>query len=59
MSKPTSIVLRKMDQRKVTKMWKTTKNARRIAETLGLPRHHVMYFLESQGLCRFSEGSYR
>jgi hypothetical protein len=59
MSKPTSVTLRKADQKQVVKMWKTTKNARRIAEALGLPRHQVMYFLENQGVCRFSEGSYR
>ena len=59
MSKPMSVTLKKMEQKSVLKEWKVTKNARKIAEKLGLPRHHVMYFLETQNLCSFSESSYR
>jgi len=59
MSKPQTVTLKKNEQKAVLREWKTTKNARKIAEKLGLPRHHVMYFMEMQNLCSFSESSYR
>jgi hypothetical protein len=59
MSRPEQIKLKKAEQKAVLKEWKTTKNARKIAEKLGFPRHHVMFFLETQNLCTFSESSYR
>ena len=59
MSRPVAVTLSKKDQRSVLSAWKKgTHNARRIAEDLNLKRHWVMFFLESQGLTSFSEGSY-
>ena len=58
MSRPKMITLKKVEQKTILKEWKTTKNARKIAEKLGLPRHQVMMFCESQHLCSFSESSY-
>lgn len=64
MSRPTEVKLTKKDQRVVMSMWtgnkkeKGIKNARKIAENLDLPRHHVMYFLSENGLKNYSEGSY-
>lgn len=59
MSRPTQVMLSKKEQAQVLKAWKTCKNARTIAEQLGFPRHHVMHFVEVQGLTSFSESSYR
>lgn len=59
MSRPTQVMLSKKEQAQVLKAWKTCKNARTIAETLGLKRRHVMHFVEMSGLTSFSEGSYR
>ena len=59
MSKPTKINLKKAEQKAVLKEWKMCKNARKIAEKLNLPRHHVMFFCEQNNLCTFSESSYR
>jgi hypothetical protein len=59
MSKPTTVKLSKSEQKAVLKSWKKQPNARAIAEQMHLPRHHVMFFVESQGLARYSEGSYR
>ena len=58
MSRPTQITLKKAEQKSILKEWKVTKNARKIAEKMGLPRHQVMLFCESQNLCTFSESSY-
>ena len=64
MSRPTEVRLSKKDQKTVLFMWeggkkeKGIKNARKIAELVNLPRHHVMAFLEYQGKCSFSESSY-
>jgi hypothetical protein len=64
MAKPDVVNLSKKDQKTVLSMWmgnkkeKGIKNARKIAETLNLPRHHVMAFLEDRGECSFSEKSY-
>lgn len=33
--------------------------AKKIAETIGIPRRKVMRTLELEGLCNFSEGSYK
>ena len=56
--RPSSITLTKKDQKSVLSRFKTTKNARAIAEDLNLPRHQVMAFLEHQSLASYSEGSY-
>lgn len=59
MSRPMQMTLKSKETKAVMKEWKTTKNARKIAEKLGLKRHQVMLFLEMERLCSFSEGSYR
>jgi len=59
MSRPMQMTLKSKEVKAVMKEWKTTKNARKIAEKLGLPRHQVMFHLEMERLCSFSEGSYR
>jgi hypothetical protein len=59
MAKPTQITLSKKEQKDVTKAWKTCKDARKISEDLHLKRHHVMFFIESQGWSSYSEGSYK
>jgi predicted ester cyclase len=59
MARPSHVTLTKKEQAQVLKAWKTCKNARTIAEQLGFSRHHVMYFVETQGLTSFSESSYR
>ena len=56
--RPSSITLSKKDQKSVLSKFKTTKNARTIAESLGVSRYQVMAFLERQGLVSYSEGSY-
>ena len=56
--RPSSITLTKKEQKSVLSKFKTTKNARAIAEELKVPRHQVMAFLESQRLVSYSEGSY-
>jgi len=64
MSRPATVKLTKKDQKEVMSMWmgnkkeKGIKNARKIAEILNLPRHHVMAFLEERRECSFSESSY-
>lgn len=59
MSKPTSVTLSKKDQKAVLSAWKKgTHSARKISDDLHTPRHQTMFFLESQGLTSFSEGSY-
>lgn len=59
MARPQTVTLSKKDQKSVLSKFKSvTKNARSIAETLGLPRHQVMAFLEQQRLASYSEGSY-
>jgi len=58
MSRPTQVTLKKAEKAQVMKEWKSTKNARKIAEKLGMKRHQVMAFLESQNLCSFSDSSY-
>lgn len=59
MSKPTTITINKADQKKVLTMFKSMKDARKIAKAMSLPHRHVMAFLESKDLVRYSEGSYR
>jgi len=59
MAKLTSVNLSKKEQASILKSWKTCKNARTISEHLSLPNRQVMFFIESQGLSRYSEGSYR
>jgi len=58
MARPSSINLTKKEQKSILSVRKTTANARTIAESLGLPRYHVMAFLEESGLNSYSEGSY-
>ena len=58
MAKPTTITLSKKEQQLILREFKTTKNARKIADNNGLKRLHVMAFLEEKGLCSFSESSY-
>jgi len=64
MARPTEVKLSKKDQKTVLSMWmgskkeKGIKSARRIAEMVNLPRHHVMAYLEDRGECSFSESSY-
>lgn len=59
MARPTQITLKKMEQASIMRMTKKTSNARRIAEELNLPRYQVMAFLESKGIARYSDGSYK
>jgi hypothetical protein len=59
MARPTQMTLKSKEQKAVMKEWKVTKNARKIANTLKLPRYQVMFFLEMERLCSFSEGSYK
>ena len=59
MARPTQMTLKSKEQKAVMKEWKVTKNARKIAEKLGLRRHQVMLYLEMERLCSFSEGSYK
>jgi len=58
MAKPSQISLTSKEQKSVLSQFKTTKNARTIADSLDLPRYHVMAFLESKKLAKYSEGSY-
>ena len=58
MAKPSSVTLTSKQQKAVMKEAKKTTNARKIADSLKLPRHQVMYFLETQGVASYSEGSY-
>jgi len=58
MSRPTTVTLTTKEQKEVLKEWKTTKNARKIAEKLKLPRAQVMIWCENQNLCKFSDSSY-
>ena len=59
MAKPQEVTIPKRAQKSVLSMFKkTTKDARRISDELQLPRHQVMYFLETEGLKEYSEGSY-
>jgi hypothetical protein len=51
--------LTKKDQKRVLSMFnKETKNAKKIAETLHLPRHSIMFFLEEKKLRSYSLGTY-
>lgn len=57
-------VLSKIQQKNILQMWNGSKtregvkNARKVAETLSIPRSKVMRFLESQKLASYSRGSY-
>lgn len=52
-------VLTKKEQKRVLSIFKnTTKDARKIAEELSVPRFSVMRFLENEGLRNYSPGSY-
>lgn len=50
--------LTKKDQKRVLSMFKKTKNARKIAKEINVPRFSVMRFLEETGLRFYSPGSY-
>lgn len=56
--------LKSKDVSKIVKMWegskktKGIKDARKIGETLNIPRRTIMAFLESKKLTRYSPGSY-
>ena len=64
MSKQYEVKLTKVQQRKVLSMFngnkkrKGVKSAHTIASNLSVPRHYVMYFLETEGLRSYSESSY-
>lgn len=58
MARPDRLTLSAKDQKAALKAAKTTRNARKVAETLGLSRHQVMYLFEKNGLASYSEGSY-
>lgn len=59
MSRPSEFILTKKEQAQIKKMYKhETTDARKISEALSLKRHHVMLFLECEGLTRYSAGSY-
>lgn len=59
MSRPTEVSLNFKQKKAVLSAFKKTKNARKIAKTLSVPHRHVMAFLESQQLAKYSEGSYK
>ena len=59
MARPDRLTLSSKEQKAVQKAAKTCKNARKVAEELGLSRHQVMYFFEKSGLASYSDGSYR
>lgn len=51
--------LNKKEQKKVISLFhKETKDARKIAKTLEVPRFAVMRYLEDEGLRYYSSGSY-
>lgn len=58
MARPKQITLKKREQATIMKMWKNKPNARYIADETGFNRHQVMAFLESQGVTKYSDGSY-
>ena len=58
MSKPTEITLKKREQNKILKAFKTTKDPRKIASSNDLPHRQVMFFLENQGLKTYADNSY-
>lgn len=57
-------MLKAATQNRILKMYEGTtkkrgvKDARKIAETIGVPRRQVMAFLENERLADYSEGSY-
>jgi hypothetical protein len=57
--RPKELQMTKKDQAAVLKLFKTTIDARKIANMLGLRRHMVMFFLESKGLSHYSVNSYK
>jgi hypothetical protein len=51
--------LTKKDQKRVLSMFnKKTKDAKKIAETLHIPRHSIMQFFEETGRRFYSPGTY-
>ena len=58
MARPSKINLTSDEKKRVVSEYKSGRGARSIADSLGLPRYHVMALLESKGLAEFSEGSY-
>lgn len=45
--------------KQIEKMYTSGMGARRIADKLNIPRHHVMRTIENLGLFVYAEGSYR
>ena len=45
--------------KQIEKMYTAGMGARRIADKLNIPRHHVMRTIENLGLFTYAEGSYR
>ena len=45
--------------KQIEKMYTAGMGARRIADKLNIPRHHVMRTIENLGLFVYAEGSYR
>lgn len=59
MSKPTEVSLTKKDQKTILGLFKKgITNCRTLAKEINSSRREVMFFLESQGLMSYSEGSY-
>jgi hypothetical protein len=58
MARPNSITLSKTEQKQIVSLFKETQDARKIANSLYVPRYQVMAFLEQKGLRSYSEGSY-
>lgn len=59
MAKPTEVRLNKKEQKTVLSRVKAgVSNAKTIAKELGKSRYDIMFFLETQGLKKYSESSY-
>ncbi|HQJ75571.1 MAG TPA: hypothetical protein PKW14_08325 [Bacteroidota bacterium] len=64
MAKPKEVTLNKIQKQQILSYYngkKTgvpVKNARKISESTNLSRRQVMYFLEKEGLKKYSQGSY-
>ena len=58
MAKPKTMTLKKREQNRVLKNFKTRNNPRKIASILGLPHRQIMLFLEQKGLKIYAKNSY-
>lgn len=58
MSKPSQLTISKKEMKAIMKEWRTTTNARKIAQKLNLPHRQVMLYLEQNHFASYSDGSY-